>query len=101
MKRQEVIVSGVARGQWKQLCKGYYNCDDTELITNKIIRAYYLGQIVHFYNNGNYITRYHDLNILLSESEIQTIWRDITRPSVFVDEEVKRKYDQVMEVGDW
>ena len=101
MTRQEVIVSGVARGQWKQLCKGYNDCYDTELMTSKITRAYCLGQIVHIYDNGNYITRYYDLNMLVSENEIQTIWREITSPSVFVDENVKRKYDQVMEVGEW
>ena len=101
MKRQEVIVSGVARGQWKQLCKGYYNCDDIQLVEDKIIRAYYLGKIAYIYDNKNYIVRYYDINLLISENEIQTLWRDITSPSVFVDENVKRKYDQVMEVGEW
>lgn len=101
MTRQDIDVSDIAIGQWKQLCKEYNHCDDTELMTNKIIRAYFLGQIVHFYDNGNYISRYHDLNILVSESEIQTIWRDMTRPSVFVDEDVKRKYNLIMNGGDW
>lgn len=96
-----MAVSRIAIGQWKQLCRDYGKCNDDELITKKVIRAFTLGQITHIYENGNIIKRYHDLNLLESDGEIQTIWRDSTSPSVFVDERLKLKYDLLMEAGDW
>ena len=87
-------VSQIAVNQWKQLCKRHISTHSS-IVINKIKRAHDLGQVVHIYKDGNRITRYHDLNLLVSCDEIQTIWRDATIPDVEVNEKLKEMYEKV------
>lgn len=87
-----VEVSQIAIRQWKQLCRRHTNTH-MSIVISKIRRAYVLGQVKHIYRNGNKIVRYHDLNLLVADNEVQTIWRDSTTPTVEVNEMLKQAYD--------
>ena len=87
-------ISQVAISQWKQLCKDHVNTHPS-IVDLKVEKAVVLGQVKHIYRNGNRIIRYHDLNLLVSNNEVQTIWRDSTTPTVNVSEKLKEAYERV------
>ncbi|MGG1659510.1 hypothetical protein [Brevibacillus sp. NRS-1366] len=87
-------ISGVAKGQYKQLCPsswGKCNGDEKELHF-KIQRAVALGKTVYTYKNGCKIKRYYHLNILTDGKEVMTIWRDKTTEPFLVSYKRKEKY---------
>lgn len=86
-----MIVSGIAIGQWNQICRKKEGIRRTRY---KILRAFVMGRLSHTYKSKDYIVRYCDLNLLVSHTGvIMTVWRDKSTPNVIVDEEFKTKYD--------
>lgn len=84
-------VSGVAIGQWNDICKKKEGAHRTKY---KLHRAIVLGRVVHVYVSKDYIVRYHDLNILVSHiGLIMMVWRDQSRPNVVILDEDKDEYD--------
>jgi hypothetical protein len=84
-------VSGVAIGQWNANCK---NKEGRRRTIYKILRAIVMGKVSHVYRTKDYIVRYHDLNILVSNKGIVlSVWRDKTRKQHFVPETFKEQYD--------
>lgn len=71
-------VTGVAIGEWNKNCK----IKNSRYMTiYKILRAYFLGAVSHKFEDGNYIVRYFNINILVSkDGAVLTVWRDNTRP---------------------
>lgn len=94
---KKLKVSGVAKGQYRQLCPFSTEKSEREhvSINYKIRRAVSLGKVVHSYNNGCKIIRYHNLNFLSDNKEIMTIWRDDTTERYDVDKQVKELYDEI------
>lgn len=87
-----MIVSGVAIGQWNQICKKKEGVRRTKY---KIIRAFVMGKLSHVYTTKDYIIRYADLNLLVSRSGvIMTVWRDKVNRNVIIDEKIKKQYDE-------
>lgn len=89
--------TGIARGQWNNLCKK--KVKDIAELDQKILRAYALGEITHVYKTGEYIVRYYDLNLLCNSTNILTIWRDKSRPRILISSEAKHKYDAEEEIN--
>lgn len=91
---KKLKISGVARGQYKQLCPfSWEKCKGSEpLLSYKIRRAVNLGLKTHTYFNGCRIIRYYYLNFLVSDKEIMTIWKDTTREQYHISENKKRLY---------
>lgn len=90
-------INGVARGQYKQLCpRSWSKCngDESEL-SYKIRRAVKLGTETYLYRNGCRIIRYHNLNFLIGDNEVMTIWRDYSTPPYDVSEELKVSYQDL------
>lgn len=84
-------ISGVAIGQWNQNCK---NKEGIRRTSYKIHRAIVMGKVSHMYMNGDYIIRYHDLNLLIStDGIVMTVWRDGSTKPHTISQEVKDKYD--------
>lgn len=87
-------ISGVAKGQYKQLCPhSWAKCNgDEKTLLYKIQRAVDLGKTVHTYKNGCKIKRYYYLNILTDGKEVMTIWKDKTTERFMVSEKRKKRY---------
>jgi hypothetical protein len=84
-------ISGVAIGQWNSLSKKKEGIVRTRY---KINRAVVMGKVSHIYKSKDYIIRYFDLNILVSNmGMVLTIWRDRNTPKHQVHESIKVKYD--------
>lgn len=83
-------ISGVAIGQWNQICKKKEGIRRT---TYKIHRAIVMGKVTLKYPTGDYIVRYHDLNLLVSKAGIvYVVWRDIEAEKHTIKDKVKMKY---------
>lgn len=91
-------VSGVAKGQYKQLCPlSWDKCKGNEyMMLYKIRRAVDLGKQTHKYQNGCRIVRFHHLNFLVDQNEIMTIWKDDSRPRVAVNETLKALHKEIV-----
>lgn len=77
MKKQvkSITISGVAIGQWRNSTKKGSGLGKAEA-EGKIKLAIILGKPLFMYKTGDYIVKYHDLNILISrEGNVLTIWR--------------------------
>lgn len=87
-------ISGVAKGQYKQLCPlSWAKCNgDENTLLYKIQRAADLGKTVYTYKNGCKIKRYYYLNILVDDKEIMTIWKDKSTKPYFVSDKRKNKH---------
>ncbi|MCY9757740.1 hypothetical protein M5X00_26280 [Paenibacillus alvei] len=84
-------VSGVALGQWNRICKKKEGIRRT---VYKINRAIVMGNVAHVYETKDYIIRYHDMNILVSnKSLVLTVWRDRETDPFTIQEELKAEYD--------
>ncbi|OME54039.1 hypothetical protein BSK59_15775 [Paenibacillus odorifer] len=84
-------ISGVAIGQWNQICKKKEGIRRTQY---KIYRAIVMGNVAHTYASKDYIIRYHDMNILVSHTGlVLTIWRDSNTDTITIVDKVKAKYD--------
>lgn len=92
-QRESIIISGVAIGQWRNSTKKGLGLKKNEA-EDKIKRAIILGKPVFMYKTGDYIIKYHDLNILVSRDGIVlTIWRHHDKSSyVYTSESSKAKY---------
>lgn len=89
---EKLKVSGVAKGQYKQLCPlSWSKCNKNEkTLVYKIRRAVDLGRETHTYSNGCKIVRYYYHNFLVSDSEIMTMWKDESRQPHNVSEQQKQ-----------
>lgn len=84
-------ISGVAIGQWNQICKKKEGIRRTKY---KIYRAIVMGKVAHIYASKDYITRYYDMNILVSHTGlVLTVWRDNATEQFKICEKLKAKYD--------
>ncbi len=92
-KASEIGVSDIAVNSWKALCRKYTTADD-ETVVYKIVRAWFLGQIIYIFKDDYVVVRYHDLNILANKQEIRAIWRDTSTKKVDVSEDVKSSFDE-------
>lgn len=105
INRNKLKISGVAKGQYKQLCPySWHKCNgDHKLLEYKIKRAADLGKVTHTYSNGSRIVRYYNLNLLVSGNEVMTIWYDKSYPRVGIDESLKEAHMNVVFRGknDW
>lgn len=88
-----MFISGVAIGQWNNICK---NKEGKRRTVYKITRAICVGDITHVFPSRAYIVRYYDLNLLVDHTGcVMTVWRDISRPSVEINEEFKKLFDNL------
>ncbi|WP_336786915.1 hypothetical protein [Paenibacillus sp. MMO-177] len=88
-----MFVSGVAIGQWNAICK---NKEGRRRTIYKIARAICVGDVTLIYPSGNYIIRYHDINLLVDVTGcVNTVWRDVSRPVVDVEETIKSNFDHL------
>jgi len=86
-----VYVSGIAIGQWNQICK---RREGKRRTIYKIARAISLGTVSHVFNSNDYIVRYHDINLLVDRTGcVMVVWRDRSRPLVKIDEKIKAIFD--------
>lgn len=87
-----MIISGVAIGQWNQVCN---KKEGVRRTSYKIHRAIVLGKMTHNYPDGSYIVRYYDLNILVNyNGYVMTVWRDTETKKHVIKESRKLKYDE-------
>jgi hypothetical protein len=84
-------VSGVAIGQWNQICKKKEGIRRT---IYKIFRAIVMGKVSHVYKTGDYIVRYYDMNVLVSRTGlVLTVWRDTETEIHNIPQSIREKYD--------
>ncbi|MCR8994582.1 hypothetical protein [Brevibacillus laterosporus] len=87
-------ISGVALGQWNQICK---KKEGVRRTTYKIYRAISMGEMSHIYASGDYIVRYQDINLLISKTGlVLTVWRDTITPNYKISDRVKKHYDDTV-----
>lgn len=84
-------ISGVALGQWNQICKKKEGIRRTQY---KIYRAIVMGNVAHTYMSDDYVIRYYDMNILVSHTGlVLTVWRDTETAPYVIGHKTKARYD--------